>query len=555
MEFVEGSSRERFTWYDWVLITTLAAYGMVASVALLMVPRFFMPAEDAVILWGYSRNLAMHGAITYIAGGPHTEGATDFAWMLLVAGAMRCGIDPFVFTAIVNVVCLIGLAMLLVHLAGARLSMSRVLVVMGAACLFPQAFAAASGFATLPDAFLLTLLVVCVLKDRAWTATFVALLFCLFRPDGVVFAVPLLLMMTLSGEMNLQRAAKVLVVFGGLGASYFFWRVWYFGELFPLPFLVKSDAQRVIHTVIVGSVRTSLVFLLFSLLALLPVWRSQNNSFGKRLAVCLLVIPTLFYWGMRLDQNVGFRFFFYIPLAAGILVAVNWDALCDQRTLLLRGGFAAWLVLMAMPMRRELRTFLDLQSPDLQDIAEQLGRLQSKGTMLSSEAGILPYYSEWASVDPWGLNTAEFAHRFFQAKDVGQIAPDLIHLHADENEHCVADPSLNGEERTWPQLIHNLVAGADPAKYDLWLTSYGSAHYRLRKHWRYGEGDRDCWFVRKDAPTHDAIVGILATYHGVGGTTAQALEMHHVIMRVPVTGGQNFGLSGEGGRLLPKGGG
>jgi hypothetical protein len=46
-----------------------------------MVPLRFLPAEDAVILFQYSRNLATPGAITYLANGPHVEGATDFAWV------------------------------------------------------------------------------------------------------------------------------------------------------------------------------------------------------------------------------------------------------------------------------------------------------------------------------------------------------------------------------------------------------------------------------------------------------------------------------------------
>jgi hypothetical protein len=281
-----------------------------------------------------------------------------------------------------------------------------------------------------------------------------------------------------------------------------------------------------------ASFRTSVAFLLFSAPALATMWRShRTGALGRTLAVCLLVFPTLFYWCMRLDQNVGFRFFYYIPLSAGILLAVHWRGLGDESAFAVRVGFAAWLVLLAMPLRRELRTFLDLQSPELREIAEGLRRVPQNGALINSEAGILPYYSGWAAIDPWGLNTAEFAHRFFQAGDVERIAPHLIHVHADEDERCIADFSAGEAEdgRTWPHLIRNLVAGADPATYDLWLTSYGSERFRLRKHWRYGEGDRDCWFVRRDAPEHDAIASVLEQHHGVGGAPAQQLEARHVM--------------------------
>ena len=56
----------------------LAAYGAVVLLALLLAPLRFLPAEHAVILHQYSRNLALHGAIAYLPHGPRTEGATDF---------------------------------------------------------------------------------------------------------------------------------------------------------------------------------------------------------------------------------------------------------------------------------------------------------------------------------------------------------------------------------------------------------------------------------------------------------------------------------------------
>lgn len=518
-------------WFDRASVRVLAIYGACALVALVSVPRFFMAAEDAVILWAYSRNLALHGAITYVAGGPHTEGATDFAWMLLVAGAMRCGVAPFVFTAVVNGVCLVLLGVLLVRLAGLRLTAVRVLAVMGAACLFPQILAAASGFATLPDAVLLTWLVTCVLRKRAAAASLLALLLCLFRPDGVVFAVPLLLALMARSTNRRRDVAMVGMAYLAPGAAYFGWRAWYFGELFPLPFLVKGDAHRILHTVVGGSIRTSLVFLLFAAALIVLVWRSGANRSVSRIFIanrtlveCLLGIPTLFYWCMRLDQNVGFRFFFYIPLAAAILLAVNWEDLEKQRWSPMRVGLIAWLLLVAMPLRREVRTFLDLQSPQLRDISLELERIPGHGTLLSSEAGIVPYYSGWRSIDPWGLNTAEFAHRFFQPEDVVRIAPSLIHLHPDLGESCVvqADWRTPYAERGWPHLTRNMIAGADPTVYYLWLTSYGSARYRLRRHWSYGEGDRDCWLVRRDAPEHDAVAGILRRHHGVLATRASA---------------------------------
>lgn len=43
---------------DRVLLYLLAFYGAAALAFLALTPHFFLPAEDAVILFAYSRNLA-----------------------------------------------------------------------------------------------------------------------------------------------------------------------------------------------------------------------------------------------------------------------------------------------------------------------------------------------------------------------------------------------------------------------------------------------------------------------------------------------------------------
>lgn len=520
--------RPSITVIDNILLLILKLYGVVAFAALALVPRYFLPAEDAVILFQYSRNLAEHGAITFLAGGPHVEGATDFGWMLLNALAIRCGIPPFWFCAIANVFSLSMLAVLLLRLANKRLSLSRIFAIAGSAALFPQIFAAASGFAVLPDALLLTTMVFFAMRQKVALASISALVFCLFRPDGVVFAIPLLICLILEQEERGKSISVIGALFFVPGLIYFFWRWHYFGEMFPLPFLVKSDTQRWFGLFVVHSIRTSLPFLVFVsiVLALLKFARNAQKPW---LALVLIAVPTLFYWTMRLDQNVGSRFFYYLPLSAAIMLAVNWDFLQANRVLVFRTALVSWLFLFAMPLYRELRTFRDEQFNSVKQIAEALGGMPQHGTIITSEAGFLPYFSDWRTYDAWGLNTPEFAHRFFQSSDVKSLGADLIVLHPDRPESCVILPDWepNYVDRTWPHLTRNLVEGANETQYELWLTSYGSEFYRQRKRWNYGEGDRECWFVRKNSPLYAEMTRILQEHHGIGPAEALALEKVH----------------------------
>ena len=530
------------TMIDRLLLWTLHLYGALALISLALVPHFFLPAEDATILFQYSRNLYQHGAIIFYAGGPHTEGATDFLWMLLISGAMRLGIPAFAFCAAVNILSLLGLSLVLLQIAELRISAWRVLAVVGAAALFPQIFAAASGFAVLPDAFLLALLVFSVLKRRAGQAALTALIFCLFRPDAVLFALPLLVWLLIPDGVqereDPQRLVKTLAAIAGLfilpGLIYFAWRFRYFGELFPLPFLVKSDAHRVLGLIVTRSVRESFIPLLFVgvVLGSIAWWGNLTEQQRRKtlgLSISLILIPTAFFWHMRLDQNVGNRFFYYLPLAAALLLAVNWSAVVGKQKFVLRTACVGWLVLVAMPLYRELRTFRDLQFNEVKSIAEGLGRLSERGTIMTTEAGTLPFFSGWQTYDAWGLNTPEFAHRFVQPNDVERLKADVVVVHPDPPEGCLARnwPPDGYTDRSWPHLTRNLVIGANRAEYELWLVSYGSEYYRERKHWRYGEGDRECWFVRLDSPLYAGIVRVLEQNHAVRPDEALRLEEAH----------------------------
>ena len=519
------------TIFDQTLILLLVALGGIAPVLLILVPLHFLPAEDAVILFQYSRNLASHGAITFLANGPHVEGATDFAWMALVAAGMRVAVPPMLTTSLLNVVSILTIAVFLLRLAELQITVRRLLLVTGSIALVPQILAAVSGFAVLADAALLTALVFFTVKGRAAPAALFALALCLFRPDGVLFALPLLVGLIVRGPSRGRSSAVIAGLFVVPGLLYFLWRWHYFGELFPLPFLVKSDTPRIAGLFVQVSVHDSRKHLEFAAILVAPllILRRPKHLW---LAIPLVLCPTLFYWAMRLDQNVASRFFFYLPVSAAILLALNWAELSTAKTVVLRTGFIAWLILLAGPLWREMRTFRDVQFNDVKAISEALSRLPEHGTIVTSEAGFLPYFSGWITYDAWGLNTPLFAHRFFQSSDVVALAPDLIVFHPDWDESCVASPSWsNSNSRTWPHMTRNLLLGAAASHYELWLTSYGSEFYRQRKHWQYGEGDRECWLVRTDSPLHAEIAQILQQHHGIGHEQSLELERLHDLVR------------------------
>ena len=113
---------------------------------------------------------------------------------------------------------------------------------------------------------------------------------------------------------------SILVRYLGLcvvpGIVYFVWRWNYFGELLPLPFLVKSDAARVFGPFTAGGLHDIRLQLEWCLPLLIVVLGSGGRSrLNLQLLLGLIVVPSVFYASMRLDQNWADRFYFYFVIA------------------------------------------------------------------------------------------------------------------------------------------------------------------------------------------------------------------------------------------------
>ena len=59
----------------------------------ILIGFYSYPQEDALILYRYSINFAETGQIVFNQNGLHTEGATDFLWMILLGVLVYFKID------------------------------------------------------------------------------------------------------------------------------------------------------------------------------------------------------------------------------------------------------------------------------------------------------------------------------------------------------------------------------------------------------------------------------------------------------------------------------
>jgi hypothetical protein len=506
-----------WTVYDSVLTWLIALFGVTTALFLFLAPPLRLPAEDPAILFQFSQTLAHTGSITYFPHGPRAEGATDFAWMVLIAIGIKLHLDPLWTVGIINLASLISLPLLLARIANQRPTPIAFLVVIGGYGLLPQAAASIVGFSVLPFACLLVLVMLCFLRQYNVGLCLSSLLLCLFRPDGVVFALPIQIAALIVYPDRRPVAAAITGCFTLPGVAYFVWRWHYFHSLLPLPFLVKSDALRVAHLFVVHSVETGALLCAFAFTLAWIALQGQGKLTARTRAVvlCILVLPNLFYFAMRLDQNAGHRFFIYLPIGAAVVTAMEWQRICANRAVILRSWVAVWLVFVCGIWLNDAERARDDQADNRAAIAKDLSHLQH-GTLIVTEAGVLPYYSGWITYDAWGLNTAQFARRLFQPGDVNVILPDALLVYAGETLECTPDPSWSTPytTRTWQHLTRNMVAGAGDT-YELWYAPFGSVKLRELYGVKTWQGLQECWLLRRSSPLLRPMEEVLTRHDGL----------------------------------------
>ena len=89
----------------------ISTFFFLANFILLQYGHFH---EDAYILFIYVENMLNGNGITYYPSGAHTEGATDFLWMILLFSLAKIGFDVGTASILLNsfVVNLLSFALL-----------------------------------------------------------------------------------------------------------------------------------------------------------------------------------------------------------------------------------------------------------------------------------------------------------------------------------------------------------------------------------------------------------------------------------------------------------
>jgi hypothetical protein len=492
------------------------------------------PLEDAAMLMRYVKHFAEGHGIVWNIGEPPVDGATDFLFMITVGLLVKAGMPLILATRFVGFTAHI-MTVGIVYLTLRKLFDTPVLISMGTGLFLivgPGFYYVAACFGTTYFtlaacvSWLFALLIIQKGEKRLSAILFAvtSLITGLIRPEGVFLTGCMLLaIIFVKGWANLRYTISfyfgVMLLVGG---AYFLWRWDYFGYPLPNPYykkgggLLAPDSLKrsyfavtvlcwpFIPAFIAGlldrkTLRQTVGFLIpivgFATLFILLV---MEQSFLARYQYPVLPIALMAWWplteGVRQrlkiaaagNMNKQRHIFYTVLVCAFFLLISKFQYDTWKFNYYYSGRYAAALI---------------------------LSEYQDKGLKLvASEAGLLPFYSQLTSLDPWGLNDQWIAHHGgITAEYLEKFNPDIIMFRA---YFSPVASSLKND--AWDLMTLRLKDYAEKNGFIL-AAAYGETPYVT-----------EYYYVRADFPESAELVGRIRAIKYYSETTGLELTNYAV---------------------------
>lgn len=529
---VHDSANAKQTTIRWSLTDALLLTALLVLAIFGIVLRFdwhATPIEDAAMLLRYAENFSNGYGIRWNIDGLPVDGATDFLYMVATGIVSRITHIGVIAASRILVLAAHLLSVALVFVAGRRVlggnrwlcaAMAAYLVTGPAVKMANGCFGAPMFAVSLLGCWIAALLYAG--DGQTWRCgilvSFLALISGLIRPEGVLIAC--IFLAATVYRTGFQRAIPLIVSFASvfvlLGGLYFAWHWRYFGAPLPNPFYVKGGGHLYPSSVVQAS--KNLSELLFPVIPLLPLgWVSPRT---RRLANSLLLVIVCFVlmWGLLNNWNNHFMRFQY-ALVPTVLATIP-GLLVDPRSI----GLPSWASL-SLASRRAVAVagvlatlgamgYLDKKFDFRDDafgmrlFAERLQPFAREGHSIAvTEAGVLPLYSKWHTIDGLGLNDAYIAHhgKISISGYLEQRPPDVIMIHLDVSQLPRQELliQMNGGQPISGSVYEaftRLAVFAKQHEYTM-AAAYGSSPCNLHLYW-----------VRPGIANYDAILHSIRDY-------------------------------------------
>ena len=428
-----------------------ALLALLYVVVVLAILAFGFPHEDAFILFKYARNVACGQGIVFYPGGPHAEGATDFLWMLLLAGARFIGLDVAIAAALLNGAGFYIVARIFLQGPAARSPGIRAARWVALSLVFATSASVAGvrGFSAMLYSALALVAFTKTVAPSVRASNQVplyAILLGLLRPDGVILGGGLTILAGLRvfdsrKKQPIADFARRVAAAIAIGGAYFVWRCHYFDSILPLPLYVKqhfnSGAPPGLEVTFDWFASTLAPLAIVSVFARIVLGRLQRHDFVRLRALGVALLPFAVHVASFIPsaptQNVMNRF--EAPAQLAVLYFVLQLVTARRRQTPSSARFvlvSASLVVAFFPVFRlgwfEIDDALWGQYPNA--LSRDLGVLADQNTRVAAtEAGRVLYFARGPVLDLVGLNTRETALRPPTRKLLNDFDPDVVMIH------------------------------------------------------------------------------------------------------------------------------
>jgi hypothetical protein len=421
------------------------------------------PYEDPAILMRYSDHLATGEGIVWNRGEAPVDGATDFLFMVALAGIRSLGFSIERSTQIIGLVSHV-LTCLVVYVGVRRLHGAPRWMAMLSACylaLGPALRYIEGCYGTPTFGLFACTTWYCAYHAYRNGATrwnsvgfaISALLLGLVRPEGVLLGLLMLgsLLLTRGWRACRRMVLAFVLLFGVPGAVYFFWRWSYFGHPLPNPYYIKGRGHIFPRHAVNGALQLGrlmapfvplFLYLFFAgatkvVRAAQGRWRwTPGETFFSFFPALGFVVLGMLHEGL-MDYLMRFQYgsvplllLSWPALLMGVLREWRFPSPLDPERRRLAAGVVATLFLVALGYQYQAYRFKNPRRWGTLDVARILSEYPHDYCIAVTNAGHLPLYSGWRALDLWGLNDAEIARHGVTAEILRRYRPEVIQFDA-----------------------------------------------------------------------------------------------------------------------------
>jgi hypothetical protein len=445
-------------------------------------PTYMLPGEDASILFSYVENFLKTGVISYYAGGPATEGNSDFLFFVATTFLQKMGWPTYSATLLITAIALFLSSYGIFAIAATR----KVWVNFFAVCSIyfsVQIWAGLLGYGTILFGMFYIWMLWAFTKNNSRILFFNATMLCIDRADGIIYAAPLLIIYLFLHRATLLKHIRMLFIWTILPFGiYFLWRWQYFDMLLPLPYYIKSRGEKFLILFNKESYYHNQHYLLYFLMyAIVPIlimiFYPLKKLINRYLIIFVIgiLIPFLCYSTLVMEMNLAFRYQYPMYLTLVILLII----LAKEKFSLIATICLGFFVFKTFQKSTD-QGIGALQSKynNMYSLGEKLSRIET-ASMALTESGVLAWKSKWKCYDMWGLNTAEFTKSLIQIENIEAIHPTIINIHAAEEKYdylFISNQKYN--QKTWQGLCYNAFNAGKNMGYEIWMIPYDTRAYK-----------------------------------------------------------------------------